>query len=216
LQLGHTCDISENISSQPSTLIKEEFVMKKPKVFFFAVVMIAGLFALWGCPKKAEMTASLETPKETSAEAAAAKAAEEAGLAREARLAEEAKARELAAAAAAGLKPIYFDYDRSNVRDGAARVMRDNADWLKAHPQVNVRIEGNCDERGTREYNLALGQRRGVNARKYLTDLGISAGRVSLLSYGKEKPLCTDRTEECWQKNRRADFVVETEKAGIN
>jgi peptidoglycan-associated lipoprotein len=131
-------------------------------------------------------------------------------------MAEEAKARELAVAAAAGLQPIYFEFDRSDIRDGSAQVMKANADWLKAHPQVNIRIEGNCDERGTREYNLALGQRRGVKAKRYLADLGISAERMSLLSYGKEKPLCTDRTEACWKKNRRDDFIVMIEKAGRN
>lgn len=200
--------------------------MKKSQRFYFAVVLAAGLFALWGCPKKAEMTAAQETSagtavkageEQTAAEAAAAaKAAEEARLAREARLAEEAQARERAAVAAAGLKPIYFDYDRATMRDNAADIMKANADWLRAHPKVTIRIEGNCDERGTKEYNLALGQRRGANAGRYLTDLGISAGRITLLSYGKEKPLCTDRTEACWQKNRRADFIVMIEKAGRN
>lgn len=200
--------------------------MTKLKIFCFALVLMAVLFALWGCPKKAEMSASRDTSAEAAAKAdderkaaeatAAAKAAEDARLAREARMAEEAKARELAAAAAAGLQPIYFEYDRSDIRDGSAQAMKTNADWLKAHAQVNIRIEGNCDERGTKEYNLALGQRRTANARKYLTDLGISAGRISLLSYGKEKPLCTDRTEACWKKNRRDDFIVMIEKAGRN
>jgi peptidoglycan-associated lipoprotein len=205
--------------------LKEEFAMKIPKMFCFAVVLMASLLALWGCPKKAEMSTSQETSVETAAgadderkaaEAAAAKAAEEARLAREARMAEEAKARELAAAAAAGLQPIYFDYDRSVIRDSAAQVMKANAEWLKAHPGATIRIEGNCDERGTREYNQALGQRRAANAKKYLADLGISTSRVTLLSYGKEKPLCTDRTEACRQKNRRADFTVMIERAGRN
>jgi len=195
--------------------------MKKSKMLCFAVVFLACLFALWGCPKKAQMSASQETAAEADAKAgeerkaaeaaAAVKAAEEARLAREARLAEESQARELAAAAATGLKPIYFDYDRSVVRGDATAVLKANADWLKAHPQARIRIEGNCDERGTKEYNLALGQRRAAGARKYLTDLGVSAGRISLLSYGKEKPSCTDQTEECRQKNRRGDFVVMAE-----
>ena len=86
--------------------------------------------------------------------------------------------------------------------------MKANADWLKANPQAKVRIEGNCDERGTREYNQALGQRRASSAKKYLTDLGISAKRITLISYGKEKPVCTESDEACWQKNRRDEFVV--------
>ena len=86
--------------------------------------------------------------------------------------------------------------------------MKANAGWLKANPNVKVRIEGNCDERGTIEYNQALGQRRAAAAKKYLTDLGIASSRISLISYGKEKPVCSEQTEECWQKNRRDDLVA--------
>jgi peptidoglycan-associated lipoprotein len=85
--------------------------------------------------------------------------------------------------------------------------MKANAEWLKAHPKATVRIEGNCDERGTREYNQALGQRRATSAKKFLMDLGIPAKRITLLSYGKEKQVCTEGSEGCWQKNRRGDFV---------
>ncbi len=89
--------------------------------------------------------------------------------------------------------------------------MKANAEWLKANPKARIRIEGNCDERGTIEYNQALGQRRASSAKKYLTDLGISAKRITLISYGKEKPTCTEHDEACWQKNRRDDFVVVNE-----
>ena len=86
--------------------------------------------------------------------------------------------------------------------------MKANAAWLKANPKAKIRIEGNCDERGTIEYNQALGQRRAASAKKYLTDLGISGKRISLISYGKEKPVCKESTEDCWQQNRRADLVA--------
>jgi peptidoglycan-associated lipoprotein len=86
--------------------------------------------------------------------------------------------------------------------------MKANGEWLKAHPQARIRIEGNCDERGTIEYNQALGQRRAASAKKYLTDMGIAGQRISLISYGKEKPGCMESTEDCWLKNRRDDFVV--------
>lgn len=118
---------------------------------------------------------------------------------------------ERAAAGATGPQPIYFDFDRSFVRDDARAVMKANADWLKANPKAKIKIEGNCDERGTREYNQALGQRRASSAKKYLTDLGISAKRISLISYGKEKQVCSESTEDCWQKNRRDDFIVVAE-----
>jgi peptidoglycan-associated lipoprotein len=86
--------------------------------------------------------------------------------------------------------------------------MHANVEWLKAHPQAKINIEGNCDERGTKEYNQALGQRRAASAKKYLTAMGLSGGRFSLTSYGKEKPICTESAEECRQKNRRDDFDV--------
>jgi peptidoglycan-associated lipoprotein len=121
----------------------------------------------------------------------------------------EAAPQETAAAAKASLQPIHFDFDRSFIRDDAKAAMRANADWLKANPQVKIRIEGNCDERGTVEYNQALGQRRSQSAKKYLTDLGIASSRISLISYGKEKPICMESTEECWQQNRRDDFAVQ-------
>ena len=101
-----------------------------------------------------------------------------------------------------------FDYDRSSIRTDAGATMKANAAWLKAHPAKKIRIEGNCDERGTKEYNVALGQRRAATAKKYLTDLGVDSHRISLLSYGKERPACTAGSEACWQKNRRDDFIV--------
>ena len=78
-------------------------------------------------------------------------------------------------------------------------------------PRSKVRIEGNCDERGTKEYNQALGQRRAASAKKYLVDMGISAKRISLISYGKEKPVCSESSEGCWQKNRRDDLIAVAE-----
>jgi peptidoglycan-associated lipoprotein len=173
--------------------------MKRRSVFFtIAVVVLAALLALWGCPKKAEMSAVPEAQAPEKAVEATPEAKEEA---------EKAKER-AAAAAAKGLQPIYFDFDQSLIRTDARIAMEENAEWLKMNSKVKVRIEGNCDERGTIEYNQALGQRRAAAAKKYLADLGISAGRISLLSYGKEKPICTDHDEDCWQKNRRGDFVT--------
>lgn len=114
---------------------------------------------------------------------------------------------ERAPSAAESLKPVYFDFDRSHIRDDARAVMKANAAWLKANPSVKIRVEGNCDERGTIEYNQALGQRRAAAAKKYLTDLGVSGSRISVISYGKEKPSCRQSSEDCWQENRRADFT---------
>ncbi len=106
------------------------------------------------------------------------------------------------------LKDIYFDFDRYDLRTDAREVLQSNADWLKSNPSAVVQIEGHCDERGTTEYNMALGAKRAQAAKDYLVTLGISAQRLSTISYGKELPVCTEHTEECWQKNRHDRFVV--------
>jgi len=157
------------------------------------------MFVFWGCPKKSEEVA-VATPQPEYASGAASEKAAPAE--------KQAAPAEKAGMAGTGLQPIYFDFDKSFVRNDAKSVLKANADWLKANPQAKVKIEGNCDERGTKEYNQALGQRRAASAKKYLTDLGIAASRISLISYGKEKSICTDGTESCWQKNRRDDLVV--------
>ncbi len=181
--------------------------MKHRGRLYLVVLLAVGLFALWGCPQKTEVSSAPETQKETVT-APAPPAGETSGKT-EAK-AEESK-QETAAASEEGLKPIYFDFDRSIIRSDARSVMQANAKWLKANPKAKIRIEGNCDERGTIEYNQARGQRRSTSAKKYLTDMGISAKRITLISYGKEKPICSEQDEACWQKNRRDDFVVVSE-----
>ena len=106
------------------------------------------------------------------------------------------------------LDPIYFDFDKSNLKPEAIATLKKDAQALKQNPSMKVRIEGNCDERGTSEYNMALGDRRAVSAMKYLTTLGIAADRMTAISYGKEKPSCTEHNEACWSKNRRDDLNV--------
>jgi peptidoglycan-associated lipoprotein len=107
--------------------------------------------------------------------------------------------------------PIYFDYDKSTIRPDAAATLDQKIPWLQANPGMRIRIEGNADERGSDEYNLALGQRRAASAKKYLVEHGnIDAGRFDLVSYGEERPVCTDHNEDCWQRNRRDDFVIVT------
>jgi peptidoglycan-associated lipoprotein len=177
--------------------------MKNRSALFLVFILSISLLALWGCPKKAEVTTAPEQKEEAPAPAPM----EEVKPAPAPAPAQE-EVKERAAAAAEGLQPIYFDFDKSFVRDDAKSVMKANAEWLKANPKVKIKIEGNCDERGTIEYNQALGQRRAASAKKYLTDMGISASRISLISYGKEKAICKEHNEDCWQKNRRDDFVV--------
>lgn len=110
--------------------------------------------------------------------------------------------------ASSPVKDVYFGFDRYDLTEEARAVLKANAEWLRANPAARLQIEGHCDERGTAEYNLALGAKRAQTSRDYLVALGIAADRLSTISYGEEIPLCTEQTEACWQKNRRARFVI--------
>jgi peptidoglycan-associated lipoprotein len=103
---------------------------------------------------------------------------------------------------------IYFEFDKSTLTPAAQDNLMKKAAWLRANPNAAVTIEGHCDERGTNEYNLALGDRRADSAKSFLVDLGIAAPRLTTVSYGEERPVCSQHDEECWSKNRRANFVV--------
>ena len=109
------------------------------------------------------------------------------------------------------LRDAYFDYDKSDVRSDTEAVLRANTDALKQlfadHADARIVIEGHCDARGTSEYNLALGDRRSSSAQEFLVNMGVPAGRLSTVSYGKERQQCTESNESCWQRNRRAHFV---------
>lgn len=108
---------------------------------------------------------------------------------------------------ASGLNRIHFDFDKSDIKSEYKKTLEDNAAWLKSHADTKITVEGHCDERGTEEYNMALGNRRASAAKSYLTSLGIDKGRMKTVSYGEEKPLETCHNESCWWKNRRAEFV---------
>jgi peptidoglycan-associated lipoprotein len=107
------------------------------------------------------------------------------------------------------LKDVYFDFDRYDLRADARDTLKANATWLKNNPAAQVQVEGHADERGTNEYNLALGAKRAQSVKDYLVTLGTAADRLSTISYGEEVPACREQTEECWQRNRRARFVVQ-------
>ncbi|HZP35777.1 MAG TPA: peptidoglycan-associated lipoprotein Pal [Methylomirabilota bacterium] len=105
------------------------------------------------------------------------------------------------------LKDVFFDFDKYDIRPNDAKTLDANAAWLKSNDNL-VLIEGHCDERGTNEYNLALGERRAKAAMNYLVAQGVQASRITIISYGKERPTCTEHTESCWAQNRRAHFLV--------
>jgi peptidoglycan-associated lipoprotein len=106
-----------------------------------------------------------------------------------------------------GVQDIFYDYDTYDIRSDAQATLSHDASFLASHPDVKVVIGGYCDERGSNEYNLALGQNRADAARNALISAGVAASRIRVISYGKEKPFCTESTEECWQQNRRAGFT---------
>lgn len=106
------------------------------------------------------------------------------------------------------VQDAYFDYDKSDIRPDARTALTKTGDFFKSYPQVRVVIEGHCDERGSTEYNLALGDRRAQAAKDFLVSLGVAADRMQTVSYGKERPFCTGHDEQCWQQNRRGHFVM--------
>jgi peptidoglycan-associated lipoprotein len=106
------------------------------------------------------------------------------------------------------LDDIFFDYDSTALGEQARETLNLNAEWLRANPSARVELEGHCDNRGTVEYNLALGARRATSARDYLVSLGIAAERLTTISYGEELSLCQEETEDCWARNRRVHFAV--------
>jgi peptidoglycan-associated lipoprotein len=103
---------------------------------------------------------------------------------------------------------VYFDYDDSSIRSDQLVTIRSDADFLKRHPTVHILVEGNCDELGSTEYNLTLGEMRASEVRSALVKAGISAGRIEIRTYGKERPICGEESEACWQKNRRAHIAI--------
>jgi peptidoglycan-associated lipoprotein len=109
----------------------------------------------------------------------------------------------------AHVQDAFFDYDTYDIRGDAQGVLAKDASFLVSHPDVKVVIGGYCDERGSNEYNLALGQNRADAAKNALVTAGVAAGRIRVVSYGKEKPFCSESTEECWQQNRRAGFTID-------
>lgn len=182
---------------------------------FMAFVLAITLTSGCSTPKKAtkeDVTKSGTKPGLSDEELAKQRAEQEA---RERALREQAirdqEARDRAAAAeAASLKDlsrIYFDFDRAELSSEAREILGKVAAQLKASPKKMLTIEGNCDDRGTNEYNLALGQQRADAAARYLQNLGIDRKRIKTISYGEERPVCSEATESCWHKNRNATFV---------
>jgi peptidoglycan-associated lipoprotein len=152
----------------------------------------------------------IDAQKRAADEAARRKAEAEAEAARKAAAAAEAeKAAAYKRAADAALKDINFDFDKSDIREADKAKLQAIADFLKAYPQAKLQIEGHCDERGTVEYNLALGERRAHAAQAYLVGLGVAGDRLSTISFGKEKPKVQGHDDQSWLENRRCEFKLQ-------
>jgi len=178
-----------------------------------AVLPILALtLLLAGCPKRPAMTAATAPPPVPPAAVAPPTPAAPAPIAPApvapptAAPAPPAPPKEYRANDA--LKQIFFAFDKSDIRPGDAKVLDATAVYLKANPSQLVLIEGHCDERGTAEYNLALGERRAKSAMNYLVSNGIEASRITTISYGKERPVCNERAETCWSRNRNDTFLT--------
>ena len=188
-------------------------------VWLALLLLIPGFMFATSCAKKQVVSEPAVTAEEEDAEARRLAAERERQEAlekqrlREEGLAEEAKARmqrEARAARESFLNElIHFEFDKSRLLPEAKAILRVKAEWLKANPEARAIIEGHCDERGTNEYNLALGDRRAQSAKTYLVDLGIAPERLTCISYGEERPLDPGHNEAAWAKNRRDQFVLE-------
>jgi len=205
--------------------------MVKKSVSIFVFMLCLGL-VLAGCPKKTVVVRRDQPSGQKSEEASKLEAERAAREEREAKERELARIREEEAKQPTGgelekslvakkergiegevfetklLKDIHFDFDKYDIRRGDEEILKENAVLLKKYPKTEIQIEGHCDERGTVEYNLALGERRANHTKKYLVSLGIASNRISTISYGKEKPLDPGRNEDAWAKNRRAHTVL--------
>ena len=192
--------------------------MKKTLWLMLIVIISVGLaFSVSGCAKKKvtaeeEMGAAVEETAPGPGEAGYEKIYEESMATKEESLEAQAvmekEPKVLEGRTSAPLLPIYFDFDKSTIRENQRGRIEKNAAFLKENKQFRVRIEGNCDERGTNEYNMALGERRAIGAKKYLVNLGIHEDRMHTISYGEEKPLLHGHDEYSWAQNRRDDFVM--------
>jgi len=188
-------------------------------------ILVAGLFLTASCAKKTivsdatsiedQAKAKLEADAKAAAEAAARAKAEAERIAQQ--KLEDQMAKEQAQKAGQLMaekkrfenEDIHFDYDSSELSEMAKEGLKEKAAWLKANASVLVNIEGHCDERGTTEYNLALGDRRANTAKSYLVNLGVAASRLNTISYGEEKPLDSAKTEAAYKSNRRAHFAID-------
>lgn len=191
---------------------------KRMSAVLIAFVFVCSSLLLSSCTKKQIQVSDTVSPpaaEQKVDDIAKAKAEEKAGEGAEEEATSQARQRELEKRKAFDAQfrmfesqRIYFAFDKSDLTAESQTLLKQQANWLRDNASYSVRIDGHCDERGTNEYNLALGERRAHAAKKFLTDLGISGDRISSLSYGEEKPAASGHNEQAWSKNRRDGFKL--------
>jgi len=206
-----SCDKEANIYNLIAYMRKEWPIMQKITITRLLVMLFVLTLLVSGCAKKAEQDENTEGMTQTKTEEVQEETAavEETSVVDNSAYDAAAAARAAEREAAEGLVRINFDFDQYVLTDEAKSTLVGNAGLLRAAPAIKVLIEGHCDERGSDEYNLALGEKRALATKNYLVSLGVAADRLNIISYGEEKPLDTAHTKEAWAKNRRADFKVQ-------
>ncbi len=180
--------------------------MVKIQQGFLAAFLCLVVIGLAGCPKKPTETAtqSISTPQEAPSQVVPSTEMPPPPAQPQVTEKEVVKPIELSNV---GLKDVFFDFDKSTISPAMKEIVDNNVVWLKANPQVKIKIEGHCDERGTNEYNLALGEKRAHAIKQLLISEGVKASRTSIISYGEDRPFCAEHNESCYQLNRRGHFV---------
>jgi len=184
--------------------------MKKILKSGFICFVFSGLI-ISGCAKK-QTVAPEEQEQQQQAVAEPAPEAAPQITVEDIKFTEEPSIRDVNVEQKTALETIYFDLDSSNISDSTMNILKENQKYLEANPSVNIVVEGHCDERGTTEYNLALGQRRALKIKEYYVQLGIAPGRIATISYGEEMPIVKMSNEAAWAKNRRAETKIITTK----
>jgi peptidoglycan-associated lipoprotein len=198
------CDIGLDLKiSSKVPIIREEYFMTRGNRFIFVLAILCMIVLIGGCAKKpVEQTKEVSQPTQVTPEQPKVEAPtpEAEPQVQKGPLAQQIADFEN--------NDVHFDFDKFDLTPEARKILADKAAFLNGHPNMKIRIEGNCDERGTTEYNLALGDRRAKSSMDYLVFLGITSDRITTVSYGKEKPLDPGNNEEAWAKNRRDHFVI--------
>lgn len=186
--------------------------MKRSALSVLAILSLSGLMVVAGCKKKQPETTDTDMTTETSEtpaeEVTPPPEVDTMSDLEKALMSEDLQQLNQLLAEQGLVGDVYFNYDEYDLEPEARERLSRNAEFMKEHPELVFTLEGHCDERGTNEYNLALGDRRANAAKNYLLSLGVGASAMQTLSYGEERPVCTDAAESCWSRNRRAHFLV--------